>query len=681
MKRRRPYRSSESAKKRLFWTLALFLGALSLPVYLLIARVYAQLENEMYFNARNGAEQWVDSIDRILQAGMQKEQDRPIAEYRFFNVLENPLLQAAGLKFSPLSEVPPKTGIAGLIGYFQIDADGSFHTPALPDIGQEAPPALSAEELAKRQALKAELQNLLAADSVSPDKGQTAKPSSGDEARQQYVVSNLPEPAAKGAAATESKAEAVSGKQLQEWNIDTGQWEKELKKNVYPAKKKADSSVYKTRKEMVKLPEQSLAGSLLNSAQNQVGAAPPAASAPAAVERRAGYAGADPRSARSAKPVIFSFESEVAPLQLLNLPSGHLCFYRQVWHNKSRFIQGFVVDGEAYWRAVVLPLFDGAPYSSVLIADQGRLVQQFEKQGGRPETLLYRSRLLPPFQSVELIVNSAALDAGPGKRVIDLLALSLGLILFGGVAVFYRLGSKQVDLTRQQQNFISAVSHELKTPLTSIRMYGEMLRSGWVDEEAKKKTYYDFIFFESERLSRLIANVLQLAKLENGRMKAELVPIAPELLLQRVKGKIAAQIEASGFQLNSQISETLEDHPVAVEEDAFYQIVINLVDNAIKFASEASDKTIDIGFKTGTGRREIIFYVRDYGPGIKKGQLNKIFTLFYRAGDEMTRTKPGTGIGLALAKQLAAGMNAKLTVENRQPGAEFRIILNVGVKR
>jgi two-component system phosphate regulon sensor histidine kinase PhoR len=680
MKRRRPYRSSESAKKRLFRTLALFLAALSLPVYLLLARVYAQLENEMYFNARNGAEQWVDSIDRILQAGMQKEQDRPIAEYRFFNVLENPLLQAAGLKFSPLSEVPPKTGIAGLIGYFQIDADGSFHTPALPDIGREAPSALSAEELAKRRALKAELQNLLAADPAPPEKLQTAGPSLGDAAgQQQYVVSSLPEPAEKDAAAAESKAEAVTGKQLQEWNIDTGQWEKELKQNVYPAKKKADSSAYKTRKETVRLPEQSLAGSLLNSPQNQAGAAPPAASAPA-VEGSRGAADADMRSARTAKPAVFSFESEVAPLQLLNLPTGHLCFYRQVWHNKSRFIQGFVVDGEAYWRAAVRPSFDGAPFSSVLIADRGRLVQQFKKPVGRPETLLYRSRLLPPFQSVELIVNSAGLDAGPGERVIDLLALSLGLILAGGMAVFYRLGSKQIDLTRQQQNFISAVSHELKTPLTSIRMYGEMLRSGWVADETKKKTYYDFIFFESERLSRLIANVLQLAKLENGRIKAELTPVAPELLLQRVEDKIAAQIEASGFRLNGQLSGMLEDRTVLVEEDAFYQIAINLVDNAIKFASEAPDKTVDIGFKTGATRREIIFYVRDYGPGIKKGHLNKIFTLFYRAGDEMTRTKPGTGIGLALARQLAAGMNAELTVENRLPGAEFRVILNAGSK-
>ena len=76
----------------------------------------------------------------------------------------------------------------------------------------------------------------------------------------------------------------------------------------------------------------------------------------------------------------------------------------------------------------------------------------------------------------------------------------------------YRLGVGQIRLHRQQQDFVSAVSHELKTPLTSIRMYGEMLRAGWVDED-KKRSYSDFIFHESERLSRLIANVLQLARM------------------------------------------------------------------------------------------------------------------------------------------------------------------------
>ena len=89
------------------------------------------------------------------------------------------------------------------------------------------------------------------------------------------------------------------------------------------------------------------------------------------------------------------------------------------------------------------------------------------------------------------------------------------LVLLVGHYGLYRLGLQQIDLAVQRSDFVSAVSHELKTPLTAIRMYGEMLRAGWVQDEARRQTYYDFIFFESERLSRLIANVLQLARLTN----------------------------------------------------------------------------------------------------------------------------------------------------------------------
>jgi flagellar basal body-associated protein FliL len=104
-------------KKRLRWILLLFFIVLSLPVYYLLQTVYKQLENEAYFNARHQAEKLVDQIERNLQQLLESEQNRPIAEYSFFNVLENPLLsESAGVKFSPLSEVPPKTDIKGLVG-------------------------------------------------------------------------------------------------------------------------------------------------------------------------------------------------------------------------------------------------------------------------------------------------------------------------------------------------------------------------------------------------------------------------------------------------------------------------------------------------------------------------------------------------------------------------------------
>ena len=112
----------------------------------------------------------------------------------------------------------------------------------------------------------------------------------------------------------------------------------------------------------------------------------------------------------------------------------------------------------------------------------------------------------------------------------------------------YRFAVGQLRLARQQQDFVSAVSHELKTPLTSIRMYGEMLKAGWADE-AKKQTYYDYIQSESERLSRLIDNVLQLARLTRSSHRIDAKSVRVTELLDLVRSKVATQVERAGFEL------------------------------------------------------------------------------------------------------------------------------------
>ena len=104
---------------------------------------------------------------------------------------------------------------------------------------------------------------------------------------------------------------------------------------------------------------------------------------------------------------------------------------------------------------------------------------------------------------------------GPGATVLGWVTFVLAMVFVGGFITLYRLGLSQINLARQQQDFVSAVSHELKTPLTSIRMYGEMLKEGWADDE-KRQDYYDFIHDESERLTRMITNVLQLAKITHN---------------------------------------------------------------------------------------------------------------------------------------------------------------------
>lgn len=213
-------------------------------------------------------------------------------------------------------------------------------------------------------------------------------------------------------------------------------------------------------------------------------------------------------------------------------------------------------------------------------------------------------------------------------------------------------------------------------------MYAEMLRSDWIVDDSKKQSYYDFIFFESERLSRLIENVLQLARLGHQNQSTEIITISAEELLQRIAGKISAQIEASHFQLKLlPPDKNSKQIDIEINEDAFFQIIINLVDNAIKFSDKLSLKQIDIGFRLNLDNKTVCFFIRDYGVGIKKTQMKKIFQLFYRSEDELTRTTPGTGIGLALVAQLAETMHAKIDVVNKKPGTEFQIVCGNAVVR
>ena len=356
------------------------------------------------------------------------------------------------------------------------------------------------------------------------------------------------------------------------------------------------------------------------------------------------------------------------------LSDGHYGFYRYVWHNKNRYLQGFIVDGDRFLGQIIKPVVDANAFSSIIIADQGKLIKHFTHPVEQREMLVLRNALLPPFDGFELIINTTQFALSPGATVIDIAAVSLVLIIITGLLGFYRLGAKQIELAMQQRNFISAVSHELKTPLTSIRMYAEMLRSGWVAEQAKRQSYYDFIYFESERLSRLITNVLQLARLENHQGKTVLSQVSADLLLRQIKNKVTAQIAAADFTLHLLADQSArEPCMINVDEDAFFQIMINLVDNAIKFAGSAENKTIDIGCRFSDRNRQLVFFVRDYGPGIANRQKQKIFQLFYRSGDELTRTKPGTGIGLVLVAQLSEIMAATVALRSPQPGLEVQL--------
>ncbi len=630
-------------KKRLQLFLFLFFLLFAVPILFLLDTVYRQLQNEAFYRAKQQAERLSDRIEALLQDTIAGEQLRPSAEYSFFNVLENPLLDSAGVKFSPLSEIPPNTGIPGLVGYFQIEPDGSFHIPSLPELGSDSDTGLSRTELKTRLALKRRLQRLLAKETEAQEiTGSLARPSADTDEIRQYVLEqpemgDLDEKAASRATAAHSLAS-----QRRDF---------------------AKARLKQTRKEQVQLPDQAMASSYFQRASPPSVAESLPAPAPARREADTGSGGA---------VEIISFESEITPLQLMIVKQRYFCFYRHVWHDNSRYTQGFLVAIDEFFDAAAEPVVGASPVDRVELKHQGQLLASLRVSAADAPTPLYSRQLNAPFERLELQVHGA-LTADSESSLVDLLAAAIGLTLIAGLLFFYRLLARQIELSQQQQNFISAVSHELKTPLTSIRLYGEILRSGWADEN-KKRQYYDFIFFESERLSRLIGNVLQLARIDHRNHRPELTAKAATALLQSIPARIETQIAAAGFRLNLiEPGDSQAPLAVAVDEDAFFQIVINLVDNALKFAAGADDKIIDIGYRPTTKRNRVEFYVRDYGPGIDGNQQRKIFRLFYRPGDELTRSTPGTGIGLALSAQLAESMKSQLAVVNRQPGAEFQI--------
>jgi len=285
--------------------------------------------------------------------------------------------------------------------------------------------------------------------------------------------------------------------------------------------------------------------------------------------------------------------------------------------------------------------------------------------------LLYRNRLTAPLNSLELIFSINHLPPGAGAGVLAWVTFVLAVVFVGGFVVLYRLGLSQINLARQQQDFVSAVSHELKTPLTSIRMYGEMLKEGWADEE-KRQSYYEFIHDESERLSKLIANVLQLAKITRNDPQFDLKPMNVGELMSNTQSKISNQVERAGFELHVESDDVARQATIAMDDDCFAQIIINLVDNAIKFSRDAEKKVIEVSSRLA-GDDYIEFSVRDFGPGIPRDQMKKIFQLFYRSESELTRETVGTGIGLAIVHQLALAMNGAVDLINAEPGAEFRI--------
>ena len=711
------------ATRRLRLLLCASLLCLALPLTLLLLRVYQNLAQEVFYQYRAAAEEVVKQVNQRLADILQGEELRPFDEYSFLKVTANPLFKNSAIITSPLSELPPQSAVPGVIGYFQINPDGSVNSPVLPDL-DEAELSANAErfgfgssELARRLTLRSRIEELLRAGAPAMERRKRQQhaaqppavpvpldstPTPRDAGTSDFAMEKQEAARSRMAAPSNAgRAEETVGKRALRQDkpvTPSAEAPQTPAQQVMPQPKlsAAKSSSYRERRtEQVALPEQSTVAEVQD-ALDKRNVLPPDTGRSA--ERRAPSEaqGSDKDSAEKkprAAVKILSFAGEVDPLQFTVLSTGPLGFFRKAWRNNLRYIQGFVVDqGELLQQLIESPMSDTAlgqlvsltvSYQDLEIFSRPPVPLSSRAMGTNapspPLRLLYSAPLEAPLDAVALAFRVGGMPRSGGAVVVDVLAGTLVLVLLVGHYGLYRLGLQQIDLAMQRSDFVSAVSHELRTPLTAIRMYGEMLRAGWVQDEARRQTYYDFIFFESERLSRLIANVLQLARLTNHDTPLDLKEYPLHHLLDIIRSKVSTQADAAGFALQFLTESEASDLAAAsvlADEDAFVQIFINLVDNALKFSANAEVKRVDIGLHRHVSQsRQVVLFVRDYGPGVAPDQMQRIFQLFYRAEDELTRQTKGTGIGLALVKVLATKMHATVNLHNRNPGAEFQLML------
>ena len=246
--------------------------------------------------------------------------------------------------------------------------------------------------------------------------------------------------------------------------------------------------------------------------------------------------------------------------------------------------------------------------------------------------------------------------------------------LLGAMWVLVRVVGREMALAEMKANFVADVSHELKTPLALIRMFAETLQSGRVVSDEKRQEYYGIIVRESTRLTNLINNILDFARIEAGRREYTMERVAIENVVRQTYEAYRAQLDENLFEHRLTVASSLP--AVEADCDAIAQVVINLIVNAIKYSGDERYLAIDVAGDTRRGRHGVLISVHDHGIGIRPDDRAHVFEGFFRSPDGRVREQGGTGLGLALVKHIVDAHGGSLDVESRLvKGTMFRIFL------
>ncbi|MDY6284394.1 MAG: HAMP domain-containing sensor histidine kinase [Fibrobacter sp.] len=581
---------------------------IAIPVAILLVNSYKHFQTESQYAYKEQAYFILQMLNQRIYDDLAVEEQRSYSEYRFIRAV--PIIGGEEVTISKLAELPIRSHYGGMIGYFQLDPDGGMHTPVLPDGILEKIPV---EDRSKREIIRDSILNVLS----------------------QLGIHN----------------EGLSRNQVQASTQDS--LDKLYGKNLKLAVKLNDTKKFQRRYE-----QSSQTESFLFDVES-------------ARIRRISENGKMEDSEDSIQ-IPNLLEVEIDPFQA-KFNNNYIVYYRNVWRNNEQFIQGYAVRLRTYLENLVLNELQFNPAEQGITLEFGTKDKAYVTFGSLANSKgeLLNIALQFPLNDMVLSVHLTDENSSSSYMFVVLIAIIMFVALAGGFFAVYRSTKSQILLANKRQDFVSAVSHELKTPLTAIRMYAELLQNSWVANETKRQKYYALIVNETERLSRLIQNVLNLSKLERGNWNVQFSKVNPKTILDTFVATYTQNIEKHGFDLT--VTSDICNMQLTLDKDAVMQILTNVVDNSLKFARDSAYKMIALELRVS--ENDVYFVVRDYGPGIPQKELSHVFEEFYRVGNEMTRTTAGTGIGLSMVKKLCDMTNMKIEIENAGPGLRTKLHL------
>lgn len=334
-----------------------------------------------------------------------------------------------------------------------------------------------------------------------------------------------------------------------------------------------------------------------------------------------------------------------------------------------------ILLGDRFVRERFFPAFGNPDFSFALLAPGGQMLAGDSAHSATPRPLLAAYALQTAEFPLRLEVwpkDPAAMYAGVSRQqnlYLGMLGIVVALLAFGSYLTMRTLKT-EIAMAQMKSDFVSTVSHEFRSPLAGLNQLGEMLRDGRVRDESRRQEYYEMIVTETQRLRRLVENILDFSRMEDGRKQYRFEPMDPAGWLREVAEDFRSQVAGRGFAVETSIPNALPS--IVADRETLTTAVHNLLDNAVKYSRDSNI----VQLEANASENGLSILVRDRGAGIREEDRPHIFEKFYRGGGELAREVKGVGLGLNLVQHIVKAHGGTMDFDTAEgEGSTFTIRL------